>query len=749
MVRPSVLLLLLLAGAAPALPRHPSAAETKAEFAGLCERLTGGDNDYFGTRIVDELEARLAAASPDSLSALLVRVRLGYELIRLGRHRRAVAELESAVAAAAANGLKSDGDLVVTARSYLAMAHLQIAEDENCVHLYGEASCRLPVREGGIHQLAEHTRKAGDLYRELLADRPDDVQWRWLLNLARMLSGDYPEGVPPELRLPAAALEPETPMARWLDIAPSLGVAAFDLGGGAVMDDFDGDGLLDLVSSTWDPCGPLKAFRNDGEGGFEDVGARWGLDAQTGALNIVQADYDGDGRLDLLVLRGAWLGEEGRIRNSLLRNDLAGESGRFVDVTAAAGLAYPALPTQTGAWADYDGDGDLDLYVGNEATQGSTNPYALLGDTGSAYPSQLFRNNGDGTFTDVARAAGVLNGRFAKGVAWGDYDDDGDPDLFVSNIGANRLYRNDGDGVFTDVAPELGLDVPAAGTFAAWFFDYDNDGDLDIFNARYETPVPRVTEHYLGRPIDEGFPLLYRNDGDGFTEVGAAAGLGRPVLAMGANHGDLDNDGWPDVYLGTGVPDFDALMPNVMFANRGGRFQEVTLAGGFGHLQKGHGIAFGDLDNDGEQELFQQMGGAYPFDAFGNALYDNPGSENAWIVLRLEGAGANRFALGARVRVRVRDGEAVREVHALVGGGSFGGSSLQQEIGLGTADSIETVAIAWPGLAGWQEFRNIEPRRFYRAVQGSDRLEPLEVRRIELSRGPPRALHHPTRGPTP
>ena len=231
----------------------------------------------------------------------------------------------------------------------------------------------------------------------------------------------------------------------WRNLSAELAVNPLDLAGGAVMEDFDGDGLLDLVSSSSDPCKPMRAFRNDGQGGFEDVSIRWGLDSQLGGLNLVHADYDNDGAPDVLVLRGAWLGNDGRIRNSLLRNDVTGDTGRFVDVTAAAGLAYPAYPTQTAGWADYDGDGDLDLLIGNESTATSTDPLQFLGRAGNVFPTQLLRNNSDGTFSDVTRSAGIANRQFAKSVAWGDYDNDGDPDAYVSNFGPNRLFRNNGD----------------------------------------------------------------------------------------------------------------------------------------------------------------------------------------------------------------------------------------------------------------------------------------------------------------
>jgi hypothetical protein len=287
---------------------------------------------------------------------------------------------------------------------------------------------------------------------------------------------------------------------------------------------------------------------------------------------------------------------------------------------------------------------------------------------------------------------------------------------------------------------------PEGRSFATWFFDYNNDGNLDIFVVNYDIQVSLVSASYFGMEVPEGQAHLYRNDGGTFTEVSRQSGLTRPTLPMGANFGDLDNDGFLDVYLTTGNPSYQTLLPNVMYRNAAGRrFEDVTFAGGFGQLQKGHGVAFGDLDNDGDQDLFHQVGGMYPGDAFFNALFENPGNDNSWITLQFEGRRANRFGLGARVEVRVREaantgsGTRSRSIHVEVGhGGSFGGSSLQQEIGLGPAQAIEEIVIRWPGSGTVQRFTDVEMRRTYRAVESADELEPVATRRITLGGSPTR-----------
>ena len=696
-------------------------------MAAICEAMRSGDNPYYGQKSLDDLEARLASLE-DPREITAARGLIGRQLLVLGDPEGAIEELTAVLKLA---GTQSLEELRTASLWSLALAHLAHAEDQNCLLHHTADSCILPISAEGVHSRPEHSRLAGDYFLRYLEGRPDDIRGAWLLNLARRVSGDFPSGVPERWRLAESSLRSSLSFERWPDRAPDLGLGVVDLAGGAVMDDFDGDGFLDLVTSTWDPCGSLKAFRNEGDGGFRDVTREWQLESQLGGLNLVQADYDGDGRLDLLVLRGAWMLADGAVRNSLLRNVARGDSLYFEDVTREAGLDEPAYPTQAAAWADYDSDGDLDLYVGNEAIE-----------RGVYLPDQLFRNEGRGEdgvgrFVDVAAAVGVTSDRYAKAVSWGDYDNDGDADLYVSNFGPNRLYRNDGvgsDGAysFVDVAEEVGVTQPERESFTTWFFDYDNDGDLDLFVSDYRRQAPAVMATYFGAEVVEGRPLLYRNDGGRFSEVSLAAGLNRPLMPMGGNYGDLDNDGWLDFYLGTGEPELSSVMPNVMYRNVGGRFEDVTFSGGFGHLQKGHGVAFGDLDHDGDQDLFHQLGGFYPGDDYANALFENPGREGNWVTLLLESPTANRFAVGARLEVKIREGGVERSIHRVVGsGGSFGGSSLRQEIGVGYARIVDEVIVGWPtGLE--QRFGPLEINRFYEIVEGRERATVVDLPAFRL-----------------
>jgi hypothetical protein len=496
------------------------------------------------------------------------------------------------------------------------------------------------------------------------------------------------------------------------------------------VEDFDGDGFPDLMVSSSGPSDPLRFFRNNGDGSFTERTVEAGLGGLTGGLNLVHADYDNDGRPDVLVLRGGWLGPHGKYPNSLLRNR---GDGTFEDVTEAAGL-LSFHPTQTAAWADYDNDGWLDLYVGNESS------------VEESHPSELWRNNRDGTFTDVAAASGLADMGYVKGVAWGDYDNDGWPDLYVSRKGEpNRLFRNEGKPArgggwsFTDVTKRARVAQPLHG-FAVWFWDYDNDGWEDLLVAGYYTETSAdIAAFHLGLPNKAEVPRLYRNRGDGtFSDVTRKVGLHRVILAMGANFGDLDNDGFLDCYFGTGTPDYQALLPNRMFRNDGGRrFQDVTTSGGFGHLQKGHGVAFADLDGDGDQDVFIEIGGAYEGDTYQSALFENPGHGNGWIELKLQGTTSNRSALGARVRVRVRTEAGPRDLFRTVSsGGSFGGSPLAVHVGLGRALAVEEVEVRWPTSQTVQTFRELELDRSYRIREGDSKLTAASRRPLTVA--PPR-----------
>ncbi|HXX94158.1 MAG TPA: CRTAC1 family protein, partial [Planctomycetota bacterium] len=294
--------------------------------------------------------------------------------------------------------------------------------------------------------------------------------------------------------------------------------------------------------------------------------------------------------------------------------------------------------------------------------------------------------------------------------------------------------HNNRDGTFTDVAPQLGVTRPLS-SYACWFWDFDNDGKLDLFVASYQGGIEAVAAGYLGAPLPEGteFPCLYRGDGrGGFKEVAAEYGLTRPLMVMGANYGDLDNDGYLDFYLGTGYPEFEALMPKVMYHNQQGRrFVDVTFAGGFGHLQKGHGIAFADITNSGNQDVLASMGGAFRGDQAFFALYRNPGFGNHWIKVKLVGVKSNRPGIGARIRVDINDGSPRSIYRTVSSGGSFGSNPLRQEIGVGQAKVIERLEVHWPTSGITQTFQNVAVDQFVEVTEGREELRVLPLKPVK------------------
>jgi hypothetical protein len=620
-------------------------------------------------------------------------------------------------------------------------AYLRLGELENCVHHHNPDSCLLPIRGSGRHLNRRGAENAEAIFLELARQRPSDLGARWLLNIAAMTLGKYPGGVPAELRIPPAVFESEAPLPRFYEMATSVGIHENSLAGGTISEDFDGDGLVDVLFSSWEIMGQCALYKNRGDGQFENVTRKAGLEGVTGGLNIMQADYNNDGWPDIYVVRGAWLREKGLIPDSLLRNN---GNGTFDDVTEEAGLMsrHPAL---SAVWFDANNDGWIDLFVGNES-----NP-------GEPHVCQLFMNQRDGTFRESAQPAGAAIGGFVRGVSAGDFDNDGWADLYISRLNnENVLLRNDGksdEPHFTDLTARMEVAEPMM-SFPTWFWDYNNDGWLDIWVGGYgdepqswwnpsaqHVTLTELVADKLGMPSKAETFRLYRNHRGTFTNVTREANLNDAVLTMSANFGDLDNDGFLDFYTGTGLPSYGSLVPNEMYRNNAGQsFQNVTSAGGFGHLQKGHAIAFADLNNDGAQEVILNVGGAYAGDTFFDALFVNPGTTNDWVTLKLVGEKSNRAAIGARIKVVTSVHGRVREVHRVVGsGGSFGSSPLRQEIGLGQCDRIERVEVWWPASGQTNVISSVHPNRFYEVTEGRREARAITAPRFTW---PERAEHN-------
>ncbi len=665
---------------------------------------------------------------------LELQLQLAVDLLQGGRPEEALKEFAS-LRAMLGNGISQKNGIELHKQA--ALCYLRIGEQRNCLLNHNADSCLAPISPRGVHKDPAGSAGAIRELTEWLKFEPESLAARWMLNIAHMTLGTWPDQVPAQWRVEPKAFRSDIPFPRFYDVAAATGVDVDDLAGGSVAEDFDGDGFLDIMCSSMNWSSQLRFFRNLGNGTFVERTREAGLIGEVGGLNLNHCDYNNDGLADVLVLRGGWQGEMGCFPNSLLRN--LGD-GTFEDVTEAAGL-LSFHPTQTATWFDYNGDGWIDLFIGNETT------------TGKPHPCELYRNNCDGTFTECSAQAGVNIEGFVKAVTSGDYNNDGRPDLYLSRLGQpNLLFRNDGpEGVrsnawkFTEVGGAAGVTEPI-NSFPCWFFDYNNDGWLDLFVSGYFlNDVGSVAADYLELPTGGARTRLYRNNRDGtFADVSKEARLDRVVISMGSNYGDLDNDGFLDLYLGTGDPDYSTLVPNRMFRNAAGKlFQDITSAGGFGHLQKGHGISFADFDNDGDQDIYQVMGGAYPGDNYRNVLYENPGATNHWLTLKLEGVKSNRAAFGARIKVIVDGGSGERTIYKTVAtGGSFGDSPFRQEIGLGDARALKRVEVYWPVTGQTQQVQGLTLDGFFAVREGESKAAAYAPKRFQFAREAAHHTHH-------
>jgi hypothetical protein len=691
---------------------------------------------YFTAERAALLELQLKQAPPEAKEELTYL--LGNELLNSGQNLPAITLYSNQLRRIQSSANKGN-EVNVTLN--LALSYMRQAEQINCQTNHNSDSCILPIKDGGIHKWQDGSRNAIGVLTNFLQKFPENLPGRWLLNIASMTLGEYPDQVPAQWRIDPKVFASDYDIHRFTDVAGSAGLASNQLSGGAVVEDLDGDGLLDVMSSSIGLRDQLRFYHNNGDGTFADRTKEAGLIGLTGGLNMITTDFNNDGRIDVLVLRGAWMMDDGKFPNSLLKNN---GDGSFEDVTESAGL-LSFHPTQTAVAFDFDGDGWLDLFIGNEHSPGK-----------QPHQSELYRNNHNGTFTEVARQSGLIVRSYVKGVVSGDFNNDGRPDLYISVMhGPNKLFLNRGPVAgspagkfqwnFDDVAGVAGVQKPE-NSFPAFAFDFDNDGLEDIFVSGYSiTGVGDIAADYLGLPSKGERAKLYRNLGNGkFADVTSAMHLNKVLHSMGANFGDLDNDGWLDMYLGTGDPDLLTIAPNRMFRNAGGKvFQDVTTSGGFGNIQKGHGVSFADLDNDGDQDVYHDLGGAFSGDVYPNVLFENPGHGNHWLKLQLAGTKANRPGIGAKVKVTVHNAAGQRVIYkTLNNGGSFGCNPLRIEMGLGDAQSIPKVEIRWPGSGSFQTLTNLALDSFYRVQETNNAPEKVELKQFKFQKAGAAHEHH-------
>ena len=499
-------------------------------------------------------------------------------------------------------------------------------------------------------------------------------------------------------------------------------------GCGVALFDYDNDGWLDvyLVNGTTlegFPAGqaPIShLYRNRGDGTFEDVTAKAGVGVSGWGQGAVAADYDNDGDSDLFV---TFYGQ-----NRLFRNE---GDGRFTDVTARAGVATTGTRWGAGAaFVDYDRDGRLDLFVANyidldlaKAPTPDSGTCRYKGIPVACGPpglpggaNLLYRNKGDGTFEDVSKRAGILDaaGTYGLGVSTLDFDDDGWTDVYVANdSNPSALYRNNRDGTFTDIGVRAGCAYsqdgkPQAG-MGVGVGDYDRNGTFDI-----------VKTNFAGDTT-----TLYGNLGRGFCEdrtFAAGIGLNTRWLGWGAGFVDLDNDGWLDIFLANGhvYPEVSQLKTEaaykqrkVVYRNLGnGRFADVTerLGPPASTPAASRGAAFGDIDNDGDVDVVVNNVHAPP-----DLFRTESRTSHRWLAVKLVGTTSNRSAIGARVRVTAGDLTLVDEVRG--GGSYFSQNDLRVHFGLGDYAGTVRVEVRWPN-GGEERWEGIAPNRLVELKEG-------------------------------
>ena len=689
----------------------------------VSKKVSVADNSFCPEAAVAHLDS-LIQVTNDPYKLFELKNSLGVAFLKLGEEQKAI-EVYEALLKTSEEGDVFDKEKVLP---QLALAYLRLGEKMNCLHNHSAESCIFPISSSGIHKDKNGSQKAIELYESILRYNPRNLEARWLLNIAYMTIGGYPQDVPAAYLIKLLPDEAKN-FKPFVDIAGQLGLDKKTMAGGSIVDDFNNDGYPDIVLSSWGLDEKMSFFKNNGNGTFTDVSVSSNVGQFTGGLQILQTDYNNDGFKDIFVLRGAWKKEYGNEPNSLLRNN---GDGTFTDVTKESGL-LSFHPTQTATWADFNNDGWLDVFIGNESSSDAVR-----------HPCELYINNKNGTFANLADQCNAAIVSFVKGVTSGDYDNDGWIDIFISTLNGKKiLLRNEGKAgklLFKDVSEEAGLTKNQSQTFPTWFWDYDNDGWLDILVCEYQftnSLAWYAAAEALGSTNDiSGRVFLFRNKHDGtFEEVTEKVGLNKVAFAMGSNFGDIDNDGYPDIFLGTGNPQYESLVPNKMFQNiRGERFLDVTSAARVGNLQKGHGVSFVDLDDDGDEDIFIKMGGAFIGDAYQNSFFLNPGqNNNHWIGISLEGVKTNRAAIGARIKVTFEENAVVRSVYRDVNsGGSFGANPLEAHIGIGSANMIKSIEIKWPVGNYVQVFENIRPDSHLKIKEGVQTIVSSKPRMVHF-----------------
>jgi hypothetical protein len=449
----------------------------------------------------------------------------------------------------------------------------------------------------------------------------------------------------------------------FVDVTAKAGVFGTGIGNGVAFIDFDNDGNLDLYVSS-DPQDIL--YHNNGDGTFDDVTAKSGIEVLGDGIGIAFGDYDNDGDPDIYIPV-----------NDGLDIFYQNEGGNlFRDITGASRIDNPSR-ARGASFADFNLDGLLDICVINEGA-----------------PIILYRNKNGRFFEDVTNQVGLANNGPGRCCIWGDYDNDGDQDIYVTNKGIpNKLYRNDVIG-FKDVTDIAGVEGSGDSTGSA-FADYDNDGNLDLFVGGNKTC------------------FLYHNNGDGtFSNVADIAGIVNPGEACTPTFADFDNDGDLDLYLSVWKG------KSILYSNNGdGTFTDITEQVGMGAVGNGWSATAGDYDNDGNIDIYAS------YTTRSNILYKNMGNDNNWLYVKALGSLSNASGIGVRISVTANNLTQIREISGGTGYGSQ--DSLIAEFGLGKAQNIDRVDVFWSSGIH-TTMRNVNPNQTIIAEEGFSAVEESE-----------------------
>jgi hypothetical protein len=582
-----------------------------------------------------------------------------------------------------------------------------------------------------------------------------------VLPLTEILELAYPTGIRAQVTPKADPAKPDLGVS-FIDVAQQSGLKTKTIFGGehknkyllettgcgVAFYDYDNDDWLDIfLVNGWRlegfPKGEeptCRLFMNNRDGTFTDVTAKAGLARSGWGQGVCIGDYDNDGFDDLFI---TYFG-----KNALYHNN---GDGTFTDVSEKAGVAGTKTRWGTGcAFVDYDRDGRLDLFVANyidldlatapvpesgpclyKSVMVACGPPGLNGGK-----NILYHNNGDGTFTDVTEASGILqaNGTYGLGVLTADFDNDGYPDIYVANDStASALYQNKRNGKFVDVGLDAGCVLSADGKPQAGMGiaagDYDLDGNLDIVKTNFAGDTPS----------------LYKNHGAwNFEDTTFTAGLGMHTQYLGWGCGflDMENDGWPDILLCNGhvYPEVEQLKTEAGYAQRkllyknlrNGRFEDVSLQAGPGISTPAaaRGCAFGDFDNDGDIDIVVNTINGPP-----QLLRCDMTSGNNWVKLKLVGTKSNRSAIGARVKcVTQAPGEDKphQQIDEVRSGGSYiSQNDLRLHFGIGKAAKVDVLEIRWPS-GQVETVRDVKPNQMIVVKEGAGVVRKVEMRKEKL-----------------